>query len=334
MRAFILFLGILTGLVNSSVSCTTFVLQDSTTNIFGRNYDYDLGSGFVVINKRGLKKQALLPGKQKAASWVAKYGSVTFNQVGIDAPMGGMNEKGLVIAQMALPETVYPQSSGKPLLNQLEWIQYQLDVSVTLDEVIEKSKKLNIVPVATPVHYFICDSAGNMGVIEFLNGKQIIRQGKDLTLPVCSNIPYDASKAALREYRGFGGRKEIPQQWGSVADIIAIAASKIKAFGNAVRKDPVEYGFDILRSVSSPRRTQWSVVYDIGKRKIYFSTLHNKNITIINLERLDFFCSADIRILDLQKERAGNDLTEQFTILEKDVYLKFKKNLLSWFKKI
>ena len=35
--------------------------------------------------------------KGTPASWVSKYGSVTFNQYGRELPTGGMNEAGLVV---------------------------------------------------------------------------------------------------------------------------------------------------------------------------------------------------------------------------------------------
>ena len=39
-----------------------------------------------------------------------------------------------------------------------QWIQYQLDNSSTLSEVIENNKKIRIVSNIVPLHYFICDS--------------------------------------------------------------------------------------------------------------------------------------------------------------------------------
>jgi len=38
--------------------------------------------------------------RAQGATWVATYGSVTFNQFGRDKPMTGINEKGLMVSQM------------------------------------------------------------------------------------------------------------------------------------------------------------------------------------------------------------------------------------------
>ncbi|NOX87902.1 MAG: linear amide C-N hydrolase [Calditrichaeota bacterium] len=313
-------------------ACTTFVMRDSTNLIFGRNYDFDLGSGFIVINKRGVEKRAIAVSACEPAKWISEYGSITFNQVGIDAPMGGMNEKGLVIAQMALPESEYPRQDDKPILNQFEWIQYQLDKSASLAEVIENSKKIQIVPVAIPVHYLICDSAGNMGVAEFLNGRFVVYRGKDATISVCSNMSYGQSKKAAEDYEGFGGQKPVPEKWENIPDIIAIAASKIDRFKKMKIENPVDYGFEILSAVGSPTRTQWSVVYDIENRRIHFKTLGNKTIRTIGLENLDYSCDSGVSVFNLQNKSAETDITGQFVNLTKENYFDYKKNLMNWFK--
>ncbi|WP_456406089.1 linear amide C-N hydrolase [Caldithrix abyssi] len=332
MRAIIVFCILILGSIGQALGCTTFVLQDSAQIVFGRNFDYDLGMGLVVINKRGLEKQAMTDAAHQPARWTAQYGSVTFNQAGIDAPMGGMNEKGLVIAQMALPETVYPQTDGKPVLNQLEWIQYQLDVSATSEEVIANSRKVAIVPVATPVHYLICDAEGRVAVIEFLNGQMMVRQGKEVVVPVCSNWPYEKSISALGEYRGFGGQKPIPQQWSSIADIVAIAAYGVQGFLNEKYSNPMDFGFDLLSAVGSDFRTQWSVIYDITNRRICFTSLRNKKRRNVYLERIDFSCDAAIPVADVQEHSAANDSLLLFGNLEKEEYFRYKKELVNWFK--
>ncbi|WP_456439679.1 linear amide C-N hydrolase [Caldithrix abyssi] len=332
MRAIFVFCVLILGGIGQALGCTTFVLQDSAQIVFGRNFDYDLGMGLVVVNKRGLEKQAMTDAARQPARWTAQYGSVTFNQAGIDAPMGGMNEKGLVIAQMALPETIYPQTDGKPVLNQLEWIQYQLDISATSEEVIANSLKVAIVPVATPVHYLICDAEGRVAVIEFLNGKMMVRQGKDVVVPVCSNWPYEKSISALGEYREFGGHKPIPQRWTSIADIVAIAAFGAKNFHNVKNEKSLRYGFDLLSKLESAERTQWSVIYDITNRRIYFTSLRNKKRRNIYLERIDFSCDAAIPVADVQEHSAANDSLLLFGNLEKEEYFRYKKELVSWFK--
>ncbi|MGH9868870.1 MAG: hypothetical protein ACREAA_11985 [Candidatus Polarisedimenticolia bacterium] len=103
-------------------ACTTFCLVRGSEAVFGRNYDFEIGDGMVLVNQRGLSKTSLRKGRP--ASWVSAFGSVTFNQFGRDYPMGGMNEKGLVVELMWLDEARYPPADGRPEVRVLEWIQY------------------------------------------------------------------------------------------------------------------------------------------------------------------------------------------------------------------
>jgi penicillin V acylase-like amidase (Ntn superfamily) len=42
-----------------SDACTTFFVNDSGKLIFGRSYDFDIGDGYVMVNKRNVRKSAL-----------------------------------------------------------------------------------------------------------------------------------------------------------------------------------------------------------------------------------------------------------------------------------
>ncbi len=311
---------------NSLFACTTFVLNDSTNLIFGRNFDWDIGSGMIIINKRGIQKQAFVQPPNVPAKWVSKYGSITFNQIGVDAPMGGMNEKGLVIAQMALFESQFSETIEKVVVGELEWIQFQLDNSSTLQEVIENNKKIQIVPVAVPVHYMICDSKGNIGIIEYLNGELVIRQGDDITISVCSNMIYEQSKITIKEYEPYGGTKQIPVKWDNIPDIVATASSMIANYDKT--QNIIDYGFDILNTVGSSARTQWSIIFDIANKTLNFKTLDNKATRIIHMTDFDFNCSEEIQFLNVHQSIATVNLHDQFIVLTSDYYFNYKKTLL------
>jgi penicillin V acylase-like amidase (Ntn superfamily) len=311
---------------NSLFACTTFVLNDSTNLIYGRNFDWDIGSGLIIVNKRGLQKQAFVQPPNIPAKWISKYGSITFNQIGVDAPMGGMNEKGLIIAQMVLFESRFPETIEKEVVGELEWIQYQLDNSSTLQEVIENNKKIQILPVAVPVHYMICDSKGNLGIIEYLNGELVIKQGDDITIPVCSNMIYEQSKTVIREYEPYGGTKPIPVKWDNITDIVVTANTMINKYDKT--QDIIDYGFDILNAVGSSTRTQWSIVFDIANKTINFKTLDNKTTRIISMTNFDFNCSKEIQFLNIHESKSITDIKEQFIALTSDFYFNYKRTLL------
>ena len=91
-------------------TCTTFCLDHGDRPVFGRNYDWTVEDGLVIINKRGVTKASTLG----RLAWTSKYGSATFNQYGREFPIGGMNEAGLVVESMVLLETEYPLSDTRP----------------------------------------------------------------------------------------------------------------------------------------------------------------------------------------------------------------------------
>jgi penicillin V acylase-like amidase (Ntn superfamily) len=87
-------------------ACTTVCFTDKATPVVAYNYDFHSGDGLVLVNPRGLAKTSVLDGKPHA--WTSRFGSLTFNQYGRDQPMTGINERGLVVAQMWLEEGKYP----------------------------------------------------------------------------------------------------------------------------------------------------------------------------------------------------------------------------------
>jgi len=326
MKKAVIIILIIFSTIELTIGCTCFVINDSTNLIFGRNFDWDIGSGMVVVNKKGLQKQAFVQVPNAPAKWVSKYGSITFNQIGIDAPMGGMNEKGLVIAQMGLFESKFPEKIEREVIGELEWIQYQLDNSATLSEVIENNKSVQILPIAVPVHYMICDSLGNIGIIEYLNGELVIKQGDDITLPVCSNMVYERSITAIKEYEFYGGTKQIPHKWNNISDIVVTASSMIDKYDRT--ENIIDHGFNILNKVGSSTRTQWSIVFDITNKAINFKTINNKATKIISLSDFNFNCSNEIQTLNIHECNSASRLKEQFKMLTSQYYFDYKRTLL------
>src|SRR6185436_401188 len=162
-------------------ACTTFC----TRGLFGRNYDFEIGDGIVVVNKRGMSKESNTP---SPAKWTSRFGSVTFNQFGRDNPTGGMNEKGLVVELMWLNETRYPDADARPELGTLEWIQYQLDTAATVSDVIASEEKVRIASTSVPLHFLVADAKGDVAAIEFLNGAMVVHRGAN----ALANDPYES----------------------------------------------------------------------------------------------------------------------------------------------
>lgn len=274
--------------------------------MFGKNYDWMVGDGLVFVNKRDVSKSASLEGTNPAR-WVSRYGSVTFNQYGRENPSGGLNEAGLVIELMWLDETQYPAEDSRPALDVLEWIQYQLDTSATVAEVIENSEKVRISSLVR-LHYLVNDKAGNSATIEFLNGKMVAHHGEALPFSTLTNDTYERSlnyskATAVERARGNGSLERFTR-----------AARKADEFGKTERAEAqaINYAFEILDNVAQGNYTQWRIVYDQKRHKIHFRTLQAPQIKTIDAKAFDYSCGSIVKILDMNAKAAG-DVTAKFT---------------------
>lgn len=270
-------------------ACTTFSFADKNGNIvFGRNFDFPVGTGHIEINKRNMRKTAFVRPPAKALEWVSKYGSITFNQIGREFPYGGMNEAGLVIEQMWLQDVQYPAQDSRNELSALQWIQYQLDNAASVEDVIASDTLIRIsADDVAKLHFLIADAGGKVASIEFLNGKMVVHTGKELPYPVLANCTYDNSL----KYKKSIDRKENKQfnPWTeNSSGRFVKAATLIENYRR--QKDIVDYSFDILDSVAQPGSTQWSIVYNITNRIIRFKTMKNTTVQTLDMKDFDFSC--------------------------------------------
>jgi len=295
---------VLTFSLNSVFGCTTFCLKTKDRVLFGRNYDWNIGDGLIFVNKRGVAKIASGGEEPNPAKWVSKYGSVTFNQYGRENPTGGMNEVGLVVEEMWLDETEYPQDKNLPTIDTQEWIQYELDTSATVDEAIANARKLRI-DSEVKVHFLISDKSGSAAAIEFLKGALVAHTGKDLVVPVLTNDTYAKSIAYLKASTS---NKTTSQE---SLDRFYRAAKRTQNLEVGKPSDVINYAFDILSNVAQGTGTQWSIVYDQLKQKIYFRTLQNRQIRSIDASRFDYSCGGDVKLFDANTNDSG-DVTDKF----------------------
>jgi choloylglycine hydrolase len=280
-------------------ACTTFCIDDGDELVFGRNYDWDIGVGLVMVNKRGMSKTALTSPTEVPASWVSKFGSVTFNQYGREFPTGGMNEEGLVVEQMWLEETKYPVRDERPALTELTWIQYQLDECKTVDEVIATDSRLRIMPNGAPLHFLICDRTGQAAVIEFIDGNMVVRTAKELPYKALANSPYEKSLSYLKTCRGFGGEKVLAADSVDSLDRFAKAVRGIEQYTAGEQGDAITQAFRILEEVSLGEITRWSIVYDVKNLAVQFKTGKSPKIKRLSLKDFDCNCNAPCRVLDI-----------------------------------
>ncbi len=287
---------------------TAFVIKNSGVVLLAKNLDWPVGDGYVFVNKRHVVKEAFGGVSSPPLRWTSEYGSVTFNQFGREFPLGGINEHGLVIEELSGPAG-YPSPDDRPALNELQWIQYQLDNCRSVKDVLKSETRLRISRLLFNFHFLVADRSGKAAVVEFAGGKMLSYIGNDLLVRVLSNSSYEESLRYLRMHKGFGGERSVTGGSEST-ERFARAATILKDFEWPIQGVLSDHAFTVLRSVEQAD-TKWSIVYNISRRLVFFKTKSHRRLKVIRLEALDFSCASPVLMLPVDTE-AGWILNENF----------------------
>lgn len=280
------------GSPRSADACTTFMLERGGERVVGKSYDWHMGQGLVIVNKRGVAKQSL-PAKpgDRPAQWLSRHASVTFNQYGREFPAGGMNDAGLVVEVMWLDSSEYERPDKRPTLNELQWIQYQLDTYATVAEMTAAAPVLRVSPVYARVHYLACDKTGACAAFEHVGGKQVVTPGAR----ALTNHSYAESVAwAAKQGRPPTGVGSLPR-FARVARHAATPPSG----------DPVTAAFGVLDGVRWSQ-SQWNIVYDPVHLRVSFRTRVSRAIKTLDLTKLDASCAQPVELLDIDADASGD----------------------------
>jgi choloylglycine hydrolase len=254
-------------------ACTTFMLERGGERVVGKSYDWHMGQGLVIVNKRGVAKQSLpvKPG-DRPAQWVSRHASVTFNQYGREFPAGGMND-------------------ARPTLNELQWTQYQLDNFATVAEMIAAAPAVRVSPVYARVHYLACDKAGACAAFEHLGGKPVVTPGAR----ALTNHSYADSIAwAAKQPKPPGGEGSLPR-----------FARAARSAATPPAGDPVAAAFGVLDDVRWAR-SQWNIVYDPAHLRVSFRTRVSRGIKVLDLRKLDLSCAQAVTLVDIDADTNGD----------------------------
>jgi len=84
-----------------------------------------------------------------------------------------MSEAGLYIWETN-EDADYPEDTGLPKLDQMNWMQYILDTGSSLDEAVQAAHDIEV--SGWGWHYFMGDPRGNCAAVAFING-EVMRIG-------------------------------------------------------------------------------------------------------------------------------------------------------------
>ena len=281
-------------------ACTSFCLDNGDHCVFGANQDNTLEVGLLFVNKRHVLKTTWDPSTSgDYARWISRYGSVTVNFVGYQMAWAGMNEAGLMISTMGLPETHGPTPDERPPFETPFWVQYQLDNHGTVDQVIASDAAIR--PAESAVdHYLVCDRTGACATIEFLEGKLVYHTGESLPVKALTNNTDADSVSAWEESLLGKSQPDDNSLWR-----FTTVANRVREFEPSSSDEAVAYAFDTLTAVSR-QDTVWSFVYDPVNLRVHFRTSHNPRIRYLDLSTLDFSCSIPVRMLDVHADVSGD----------------------------
>jgi len=284
---------ILTLLWQPAMACTVMRLSYGDRLLIARNHDWGTGGGLLIVNPRGISKKAITP--VNPAEWTSKYGSVSFAQFGREIPFAGMNEKGLTVDLLQLTTASFPPAtSGKPSVNVVQWVQYQLDTAATVGEVLASLERIDPMPfiaVLEKVHYFVTDAEGNAAIIEYLDGKPVVQHNPELGC-VLANSTWEDSATAVKQNQARNGSE---QRFVRARQLTQVQQSDA----------PVDDAIRALRQVAQAH-TQWGIVYETQSLLITFRTRTALRPRRIDLKDLDFEANAEVLCVDINVDLEGD----------------------------
>jgi predicted choloylglycine hydrolase len=155
--------------------CSCFAAMNPQSDpVFGRNFDWntkaammlftDPSDGYASVSMVDITYFGFGSAKAGLLSHIALlYAPQT--------PFDGMNECGLAVGIMAIPQSNGGNDPNKETLGFMQLIRQMLDHASNVDEAVALAQKYNIVFTYSPTnHILVSDASGNSAVIEFLDG--------------------------------------------------------------------------------------------------------------------------------------------------------------------
>ena len=170
--------------------CTTVCVKDKKGDVyFGRNFDWKNDRAIIVYTEPKNGYQSFSTCDLDFLGFGDDYapdGSMMERLqtlAAIYVPVDGMNEKGLVVADlMAGDDEETHQKTGKVALTTTTAIRLLLDRAADVDEAIELLKQYDMNSSIGAAHHFaIADKSGKSVVVEYVNGEMLVAETNIVT---------------------------------------------------------------------------------------------------------------------------------------------------------
>lgn len=253
--------------------CTAFVAPNQEGElIYGRNFDFDYTPSLQLLTspKNGYRSISTvnltfagytkdnLPQRLSLNSFLTLAAPYL--------PFDGMNEKGLTMALLAVPEAQLHNDPSKITLNTTAAIRLVLDKAATVEEAIALLNQYNIYFSGDiECHYLIADTYGNSVIVEYWEGEL-------KTVTSTENYQIASNFIAYNDLNIGEGYDEM-HRYNRVKEVIE---------ANGGRIDEAD-AMDLLAEIGvydgDEDRLQWSVVYNLTNRtgKIFANRKKEQN---------------------------------------------------------
>ena len=263
--------------------CSTVCVKGETKGVvyFGRNFDWEKGRAMIVHTVPDDGYESLSTCDLDFLGFGDDYtpdGSMQERiqtLAAIYVPLDGMNEKGLVIADlMAGDDEETHQKTDKPDLTTTTAIRLLLDRAANVDEAVELLKQYDMNSSIGAAHHFsIADASGKSVVVEYVNGEMLVTE----TNIVTNHYLADCAKRGV-------GSEQSHQRFDKLSEL---ASRPWTDFGSGGSRLAFERLRSMLKSVAqsnypqtdgSFETTLWSIVYEPRScgAEFYFSEQYDR----------------------------------------------------------
>jgi len=244
----------------TGAGCTAFVTRNENSDIiYGRNFDFDYAPSLQLVTapKDGYASISTVNLAFAGYSKDNLPSGIDFNSfLSLAAPylpFDGMNEKGLAIALLAVPEADIVNDENKITLNTTTLIRLVLDKAASVDEAVSLMHNYNVYfSGGIECHFLIADAFGKSVLVEYYDGDlQIVETDKEYQ--IASNfIAYNGVNIG----EGFTEFERYEQ----VENEIQFRNKSIS------EKEAIDLLIDVGVYEDEIDKLQWSVVYNLTKR--------------------------------------------------------------------
>lgn len=255
--------------------CTAFAVKNENGDIlFGRNFDFEYSPSLQVFTAPEQGYASVSTVDLAFAGYSREHlpeGTLFDRFLTLAAPFlpfDGMNEKGLAIASLAVPEAQAPYDPGKITLNTTTAIRLVLDKAADVDEAVELLRQYNIYFSGDiTCHYLIADASGRSVIVEYYDQElQVVEADSEYQI-AANFIAFDGLNIGegYTEFERYDRVQSAIEEHGCVLDADSAIA--------------------LLAEVGVTDKLQWSVLYNLttGDGEI-FANRKTDHITAFHLD--------------------------------------------------